>query len=420
MVRGPRRGPRRHQADRRPAEGAAAKRGQAQARGREEGAGPGARRPRSRPRSPAPLLEPPCASRASSRRYAAMKQVKDDFVASLPEDRAGEEAAGAARSTTACARRSCADEILENGRRLDGRALRRDPPDHLRGRRAAAHPRLGALHPRRDPGPGHRHPGHLRGRADHRHRAGAEYEKRFMLHYNFPPFSVGRGEVPARPRPARDRPRRPRRARPARRCCPTRRPSPTRSASSPTSWSRNGSSSMASICGGTLALMDAGVPLKAPVAGRGHGPGQGGRQVRRPLRHRGRGRPLRRHGLQGRGHPRRASPPCRWTSRSAASPPRSWPRRWSRPGRAGCTSSTRWPRRWPRRAPSISALRAAHHHHQDPGRQDPRHHRPRRQDDPLHRRADRLQDRRRGRRPRVHRLGRRGRGPARPSPSSRS
>src|SRR5688500_18243508 len=29
----------------------------------------------------------------------------------------------------------------------------------------------------------------------------------------------------------------------------------------------NGSSSMASVCGGTLALMDAGVPMKAPVAG---------------------------------------------------------------------------------------------------------------------------------------------------------
>src|SRR5207245_844754 len=29
----------------------------------------------------------------------------------------------------------------------------------------------------------------------------------------------------------------------------------------------NGSSSMASVCGGTLALMDAGVPIKAPVAG---------------------------------------------------------------------------------------------------------------------------------------------------------
>ena len=33
------------------------------------------------------------------------------------------------------------------------------------------------------------------------------------------------------------------------------------------SVSSNGSTSMASVCGSTLALMDAGVPLKAPVAG---------------------------------------------------------------------------------------------------------------------------------------------------------
>ena len=49
-------------------------------------------------------------------------------------------------------------------------------------------------------------------------------------------------------------------------------------------------------------------------------------------------------------------------------------------------------------APRILTIRVA-------GRQDPRHHRPGRQDDPLDRRADGLQDRRRGRRPRVDRLG---------------
>src|SRR5207249_9489477 len=38
----------------------------------------------------------------------------------------------------------------------------------------------------------------------------------------------------------------------------------------------NGSSSMATVCGGTLALMDAGVPIKAPVAGVAMGPGEEG------------------------------------------------------------------------------------------------------------------------------------------------
>ena len=40
-----------------------------------------------------------------------------------------------------------------------------------------------------------------------------------------------------------------------------------------------------------------------------------------------------------------ASPPCRWTSRSPGSTRRSWPRRWNRRAPAGCTSSARWPRR---------------------------------------------------------------------------
>ena len=50
-----------------------------------------------------------------------------------------------------------------------------------------------------------------------------------------------------------------------------------------------------------------------------HGSDQGGRRLRRALRHRRRRGPPRRHGLQGRRHRATASPPCRWTSRSAAS-----------------------------------------------------------------------------------------------------
>ena len=52
-------------------------------------------------------------------------------------------------------------------------------------------------------------------------------------------------------------------------------------------------------------------------------------------------------------------------------------------------------------------VRAAHHHHQDPRRQDPRRHRTRRQDDPQHHRAHRREDRRRGRWPGQRGLGRR-------------
>ena len=76
-----------------------------------------------------------------------------------------------------------------------------------------------------------------------------EAKKRFMLHYNFPPFSVGEvgfmrgagrreiGHGALAERAVSD------------------------------ILESNGSSSMATICGASLSLMDAGVPLKAPVAG---------------------------------------------------------------------------------------------------------------------------------------------------------
>ena len=171
----------------------------------------------------------------------------------------------------------------------------------------------------------------------------------------------------------------------------------------------NGSSSMASVCGGSLAMMDAGVPIKR--AGRRHrdGPrhGREERQVRRPHRHRRRRGSLRRHGLQGRrhrdGHHRAADghQGQRHHDRDHAR------RRSSRRAAAGCTSSARWREALPAPRAEHLDVRAAHRHHPDPGRQDPRRHRTRRQDDPQHHRADRREDRRRGRRPRERRVGRR-------------
>jgi polyribonucleotide nucleotidyltransferase len=90
--------------------------------------------------------------------------------------------------------------------------------------------------------------------------------KRFMLHYNFPPFSVG--EV----KPLRG---------PGRReighgalaersilpIMPTEEAFPYTIRVVSDIMESNGSSSMATVCGGVLALMDAGVPIKSPVAG---------------------------------------------------------------------------------------------------------------------------------------------------------
>jgi len=93
-----------------------------------------------------------------------------------------------------------------------------------------------------------------------------DQHKRFMLHYNFPPFSVG--EV----KPVRGPGRREighgalaERALVSLLPAETEFPYAMRLVSD--ILESNGSSSMATVCGGSLAMMDAGVPLKSPCAG---------------------------------------------------------------------------------------------------------------------------------------------------------
>jgi polyribonucleotide nucleotidyltransferase len=94
----------------------------------------------------------------------------------------------------------------------------------------------------------------------------AETSKRFMLHYNFPPFSVG--EVGFMRGPGRreighgalaERALAP--------MIPDEKSFPYTLRVVSDILESNGSSSMASVCGGTLSLMDAGVPMSSPVAG---------------------------------------------------------------------------------------------------------------------------------------------------------
>lgn len=93
-----------------------------------------------------------------------------------------------------------------------------------------------------------------------------EVYKTFMLHYNFPPFSVG--EVKPLRSPGRreighgalaERSLKP--------VIPSKEVFPYTIRIVSDILESNGSSSMATVCGSTLALMDAGVPIKAPVAG---------------------------------------------------------------------------------------------------------------------------------------------------------
>ncbi|NMC64999.1 MAG: polyribonucleotide nucleotidyltransferase [Acidobacteria bacterium] len=95
---------------------------------------------------------------------------------------------------------------------------------------------------------------------------GEEAEKRFMLHYNFPPFSVG--EVSFMRAPGRREIGHGALAEKAiLPAIPDEETFPYTIRIVSDILESNGSSSMATVCGGTLALLDAGVPLKMVVAG---------------------------------------------------------------------------------------------------------------------------------------------------------
>ena len=93
-----------------------------------------------------------------------------------------------------------------------------------------------------------------------------ESAKRFMLHYNFPPFSVGE-VAPLRSPGRREIGHGSLGEKALRYIIPPAEKFPYTIRLVSEILESNGSSSQATICGGTLALMDAGVPIKAPVAG---------------------------------------------------------------------------------------------------------------------------------------------------------
>jgi len=92
------------------------------------------------------------------------------------------------------------------------------------------------------------------------------YKERFMLHYNFPPYSVGEvGRMMGTSRRETGHGKLAWRALHA--VLPSHEDFPYTIRVVSEITESNGSSSMASVCGGSLALMDAGVPLKRPVSG---------------------------------------------------------------------------------------------------------------------------------------------------------
>jgi len=95
---------------------------------------------------------------------------------------------------------------------------------------------------------------------------GGRYKKTFMLHYNFPPFSVGEAR-PLRGPGRREVGHGTLAARAMAPVLPDHEDFPYTIRIVSETLESNGSSSMAAVCGATLSLLDAGAPIKAPVAG---------------------------------------------------------------------------------------------------------------------------------------------------------
>ena len=197
--------------------------------------------------------------------YARMKAVRDAYLASLPEDQPEKRAAVPA-VYDGLREKLLRSEILIGGTRLDGRRFDEIRPITCE---VGVLPRThgSALFTRGETQAlvtvtlGTSEDAQIIDTVQE-----SEYHKRFMLHYNFPPFSVG--EVKFLRGPGRREIGHGALAeRSLREMLPDEESFPYTVRIVSDILESNGSSSMASICGGTLALMDAGVPLKQPVAG---------------------------------------------------------------------------------------------------------------------------------------------------------
>jgi len=196
--------------------------------------------------------------------YEQVDDIVDGYLAAFTEDEA-EKKAAAKRAIKELKEKVLRDEILERGLRLDGRAF-----DEIRPiwAQVGVVPRThgSAVFTR---GETQALVSTTLGTSDDQQKiemVDGEIYKRFMLHYNFPPFSVG--EVAFMRGPGRreighgalaERALAP--------MMPAEEQFPYTVRVVSDILESNGSSSMASVCGGSLSMMDAGVPLKAPVAG---------------------------------------------------------------------------------------------------------------------------------------------------------
>jgi polyribonucleotide nucleotidyltransferase len=196
--------------------------------------------------------------------YASVDKVLADLLAGIP-DTEPERRVDAKGIFKELKEKVMRDEALERGKRLDGRAFDEIRPITIEvGVLPRAHG--SAVFTR---GETQALVTATLGTAEDQQKiemVDGEIWKRFMLHYNFPPFSVG--EVQFLRGPGRreighgalaERALTP--------MVPAEEKFPYTVRVVSDILESNGSSSMASVCGGSLAMMDAGVPMTAPVAG---------------------------------------------------------------------------------------------------------------------------------------------------------
>jgi polyribonucleotide nucleotidyltransferase len=196
--------------------------------------------------------------------YGTVDQLLTELVASIPEGEI-ERRSDAKKIFKDLKEKVMRDEILERGQRLDGRRFDEIRPitidigvlPRVHGSAVFTRGETQAL------------VSATLGTEDDAQKVetvDGETYKRFLLHYNFPPFSVGEVQFlrgPGRREVGHG-------ALAERALAPMLPPEdvfPYTVRVVSDILESNGSSSMASVCGGALALMDAGVPLKAPVAG---------------------------------------------------------------------------------------------------------------------------------------------------------
>ena len=197
-------------------------------------------------------------------RYAALREAKTSLKENLPEE-LKERSAEVSAALDGIKKAMVRQAIVEKSERLDGRGLKDVRPISVEtGFLARAHG--SALFTR---GETQAIVAATLGTAADEQRIDSlygDFRKRFMLHYNFPPYSVGEAKM-LRSAGRREIGHGALAERAISPVLPSAEEFPYTLRIVSEITESNGSSSMATVCGSSLALMDAGVPIHAPVAG---------------------------------------------------------------------------------------------------------------------------------------------------------